>query len=231
MTVCSVRLLWQIGEAIDRYLLWSIYVELEYSIYEVGDEEADEELEQETWKTKYEMYSEMKIDPYAQINAGYILANHLIDDEDHDNEAINFYKNANCVEADRNLFVLYLKREEIGLANEMAQKLLFEYDDGVTWDYISNCMFDMSWEDYSIKNKQDKKKFSFDVMEILEFEDIREEYRGYNPPSDTTNDSAWIPVGVETEVTQTTNHPYTIWHFFKRKYMKNITNYEKMYEE
>ena len=26
MTVCSVRLLWQIGKAIDRYLLWSIYV-------------------------------------------------------------------------------------------------------------------------------------------------------------------------------------------------------------
>ena len=23
--MCSVRLLWQIGEAIDRYLLWSIY--------------------------------------------------------------------------------------------------------------------------------------------------------------------------------------------------------------
>jgi len=25
LTVCSVRLLWQIGEAIERYLLWSVY--------------------------------------------------------------------------------------------------------------------------------------------------------------------------------------------------------------
>ncbi len=74
--------------------------------------EDDSNIEQEKreWMAEYELYSRERDNPYAQINAGYILANHLIDEEDRDDEAIQFYERANCIEAERNLFALYLKR-------------------------------------------------------------------------------------------------------------------------
>lgn len=68
MTVCSVRLLWQIGEAIDRYLLWSIYYPLMYlfgknsmpdvdnlltSFYQLDDEAREEVIETIQFKLQY----------------------------------------------------------------------------------------------------------------------------------------------------------------------------------
>lgn len=48
--------------------------------------------------------------------------------------------------------------------------------------------------------------------------DTKEEYRGYNPPSDPTATAKWLPVGVDYSVCgdTCTNHPYTVWHLYKR---------------
>ena len=111
----------------------------------------------------------------------------------------------------------------------MAYKLLYIENDDVTWNYISNCLFDMSWDEYCFDNEQSKENFLFDVNEMIELEDTHQEYRGANPPSFRTKDSAWLPVGIDFEVTETTDHPYTIWHLYRRRFWKRITDYEMMY--
>ena len=203
-------------------------VKLEFATYKYDlTVEYVVESEEEKWKAKYELYSKEQDDAYSQINAGYILVNHLMGEENRDDEAIELYKSANCVEADRNLFALLLKREETDLAEEIAYKLLYIYDDDATWNYISNCLFNMSWDDYCIEYKQSKENFNFDVIKMFELEDTNQEYRGYNPPTDPTENSVWVSVGVDFEE----NHPYTIWHFYRSRFMKEIMNYEMMYEE
>lgn len=55
--------------------------------------------------------------------------------------------------------------------------------------------------------------------------DSGQEYRGYNPPSDPTATSKWLPVGVDFDVcgATCTNHPYTIWHLYKRNGTSHAT--------
>lgn len=177
----------------------------------------------------YDIYAERN-ETIAKLNLGYIYANGLSYVGEDIEKAEKCFKEADCIEAKRNLFILYIESDRGEDAKNLLINLLWNIDDNVTWDYIANCLYGQSWDEYQNENNIDKSQFSFDFSLLYEWEDTNGEYRGYNPPSGTMQ-TRWVCRGVDFAVGEGVNHPYIIYGSQTRKYAKEISIMSSMYYE
>lgn len=179
--------------------------------------------------TAYDLYKERE-EKVSLINIGYIYAhgNSYVGKDIEKAEAA--YIKANCVEAKRNLFVLYIENGMTEKAKGLCMELLWSIDDEVTWDYISNCLYEKSWESYKEEMGITKEEFSFDLSQLHEWEYSDSYYRGYNPPSDTDR-KRWIIQGMDFDSGEGYNHPYFVYRAQVRTYAIGIENMESLYFE
>ncbi len=88
----------------------------------------------------YDIYSESD-EKVAMINLGYIYANGYAYVGKNVERAEEYYVKADCTEAKRGLFILYLENGMMEKAQAVCSDLLWEIDDKLTWDYIANCLY------------------------------------------------------------------------------------------
>lgn len=163
----------------------------------------------------------------ARINLGYIYENGISYVGENLEKAEEYYKELDCIEAKRGLLSLYLKsqREEIV---ELFADLLWGECDEKTWDYVSLCLFDLSWYDYSRENGCSKDEFSFRISDLYEFEKTNEYYKGYNPPQDSEI-IKWILTDIKSVINENSFHSYCIYEKYVAKYSKYISNLSCLY--
>lgn len=181
------------------------------------------------FNTAYSVFKESE-ETVALINMGYIYAYGVAYVGEDSQKAEECYQKAGCVEADRNLFILYLDEGMVDEAVQKCKELLWTWDDNITWDYIANCLYQKSWAEYQEEMGCAKADFSFDINLLYEWEYIDNYYRGYNPPSNTQR-MQWIIQGVDFEVGDGVNHPYCVYREQMRTYTMNIETMESMYYE
>lgn len=181
----------------------------------------------EDYNYAYEIYTcdKMKDNKLGLINLGYIYAHGYSYIGVDYQKAEECYIHADCVEAKRNLLILYLEsRADADKIINILTELLFQIDDDITWNYITYTLYDESLETYIENNS--KEDLSFELDELFQWEDSGQTYMGSCPPSDTSN-SRWIPVGVDwQELT-----PYSIYKVQEVRYHKYITLIESLYYE
>ena len=183
----------------------------------------------EDFDTAYQIFKD-KEDQVALVNLGYIYANGLSYVGEDIRRAEECYINADCIEADRNLLILYLKNEMVDEMINKCKELLWLTDDAATWDYITNCLYQETWMEYQEETGCTKEEFSFDLNRLYEWEYIDEYYTGFNPPSDTVI-MQWVLQGVDFETSDERFHPYCIYRAQMRVYAIDVQMMEKMYYE
>lgn len=176
-----------------------------------------------------DLYKERE-EPIASINIGYIYAHGLSYVGKDIQKAEEYYLKAGCIEADRNLFILYLENGMVDEAVQKCTELLWTLNDDITWDYIANCLYQKSWDEYQEETGCTKEKFSFDMNLLYEWEYIDNYYRGANPSSDTQR-MRWILQGDDFEVGDGENHPYSIYRAQICVYAMRVEMMETMYYE
>lgn len=181
------------------------------------------------YDTAFDLYKERE-EPVASINIGYIYAHGLSYVGEDIQKAEEYYLKAGCIEADRNLFILYLENGMVDEAVQKCTELLWTLDDDITWDYIANCLYKKSWVDYQEETGCTKADFSFDMNFLYEWKYIDNYYRGYNPPSNTAS-MQWILQGVDFDVGDGVNHPYSVYRAQMRVYAMGVNVIENMYYE
>ena len=179
--------------------------------------------------TAFDLYKDRE-EKVALINIGYIYAhgNSYVGKDVEKAEAA--YMSANCIEAKRNLFILYIENEMREEAKGLCMELLWSIDDEVTWDYLSNCLYQKPWKSYEEEMEVSKKEFSFILDQLYEWNDSDSYYRGYNPPSNTER-KCWKYQGTDFESGEGYNHPYFVYRAQVRTYAKGIENMEALYFE
>lgn len=115
-------------------------------------------------------------------------------------------------------------------AKEKCVELLWNLDADITWDYISNCLYQKSWDEYQEEMRCIKAEFSFDMNQLYEWEYIDNYYEGYNSPSNTAR-MQWIIQGIDFEVGDGVNHPYAVYRAQMRVYAMGVEMMESMYCE
>lgn len=166
----------------------------------------------------------------ALLNLGYILAHGLSYVGEDVQKAEEYYHKADCIEAERNLFIFYLDNGMKEEAQEKCKELLWTLSDDVTWDYITNCIYQKSWNDYQEETGNTKDDFTFDFNDLYEWKYIDNYYQGYNPPSDTSR-IRWIFQGMDTESGNKMNHSYCIYREQIRVFSVGVDKMENMYYE
>lgn len=177
----------------------------------------------------YNIYKECEAQ-IALLNLGYIYANGLSYVGKNIEKAEDAYIQADCVEAKRGLLILYIENGMMQKAQDICKELMWVLDDSVTWDYILNCIYEQSWEEYQKEHDIAKLDFLFDFNLMYEWEYIDNYYRGYNPPSDTER-TRWIFQGVDFDVSNGNNHPYIIYREQIRRYTNGIDSMASLYYE
>lgn len=181
------------------------------------------------FNTAYHIFKESK-EAVALINMGYIYTYGFSYVGEDIQKAEECYQKADCVEADRNLFILYLKNGMMDEAVDKCVELLWTWDDNVTWDYIANCLYQKTWVEHQEETGCTKADFSFDINLLYEWKYIDNYYRGYNPPSNTAS-MQWILQGVDFDVGDGVNHPYSVYRAQMRVYAMGVNVIENMYYE
>lgn len=179
--------------------------------------------------TAFDLYKDRE-EKVALINIGYIYAHGNSYVGKDIEKAEESYVKANCIEAKRNLLILYIENEMTEKAKGLCMELLWAIDDEVTWDYISNCLYQKSWDSYKEEMGITKKDFSFNLSQLREWEYSDSYYNGYNPPSDTEG-KRWIIQGMDFESGEGYNHPYFVYRAQVCTYAKGIENMESLYFE
>lgn len=101
------------------------------------------------------------------------------------------------------------KKVQVGVQPAVYEKVVFTYPEQVQ----------VGTHDYKVCTAYNYVVTGNTITQVSgDWYDSGQEYRGYNPPSDPTATSKWVPVGVDFDKCgQTcTNHPYTVWHLYKR---------------
>lgn len=101
------------------------------------------------------------------------------------------------------------KKVQIGTQAAVYEKVTFTYSE----------LAQVGTHDYKVCTDYDYVVTGSTITKVSgDWYDSGETYRGYNPPSDATATSKWVPVGVDFDVCgdTCTNHPYTVWHLYKR---------------
>lgn len=175
----------------------------------------------------FDIYSCSKLQDteVALINLGYIYANGLSYEGINIEKAEECYNKVNCIEAKRNLLALYIKTNNEN-KKELFDNLLREENDDITWNYVSKCLYNQTWETFSTENGIVKDEFVFNISELYKLEETGEYYRGYNPPEDT-DISKWIIENLnhDTESPKT----YFTYQLYKIVYSKYINELENLY--
>lgn len=179
--------------------------------------------------TAFDLYKEREAKD-ALINMGYIYAYGYSYMGEDIQKAEEYYIKANCVEAKRNLLILYIENEMDEKVKKLCAELLWSIDDAITWDYISNCLYKKSWDSYQEEMGITKEDFSFNINQLYEWEYSDSYYRGENPPSDTTR-KRWIIQGIDFESGEGYNHSYSVYRAQVRSYAIGIENMESLYFE
>lgn len=177
----------------------------------------------------YDIYIESD-EQIALLNLGYIYANGISYVGEDKKKAEECYKKANCLEAKRNLLIFYLENERVEEAQILFVELLWGIDDKVTWDYVANCLFNQSWDEYQAENGIEKETFSFDFSKLYEWEETDNYYRGFNPPGDTIQ-TRWIWQGTDFDTSGESNHSYDVYRAQRCVFTKGWDTMQCMYYE
>jgi hypothetical protein len=185
----------------------------------------------ENYDYAFDIYTlpQMKKYNVAMLNLGYIYENGLsYVGQDYDN-AKECYLIFDCIEAERNLLSLYIKKDDRddSLMDILIDLLWNKYDD-ITWDYIALSLFDESWSEYSEEQAVSKDEFTFKLNDLYEFEYTNNYYNGYNPP-ENTNFSFWALQSVDIVKDETHNYPCPLYREMKSRAIKNIELLDKLY--
>lgn len=181
----------------------------------------------EDYNYAYDIYrlDQMKKSKVALINLGYIYANGLAYEDIDFEQAEKYYLNADCVEAKRNLLVLYLDfREDEEKIIALIDDLLWQENDEVTWDYMTRIIYGLSLENYLQENY--KEDFTYDISLLFQWEYSGQKYEGQNPPFDNER-SRWIAVGMEW----IDDTPYSVYEEQQIKYSIYLNLLENIYYE
>lgn len=101
------------------------------------------------------------------------------------------------------------KKVQVGTLPAVYEKVSFTYPE----------LYQVGTHDYKVCTEYKYIVTGNTITQINgDWYDSGQEYRGYNPPADPTATAQWLPVGVDYDVCGETcaNHPYTIWHLYKR---------------
>lgn len=156
-----------------------------------------------------------------------IYANFEEASEDNIQKAIDYYKAANTVEADRNLLALYLKNRMDDEALSLMNSLL-EQKDIIVCDFVSFSLFGKP-ADQSATEQLFINANADNIMSLMfEWIDTTNYYRGFNPPTDSAL-SRWIFQGTDFTVSGSANHPYSVYREQRAKCAEYISTLEKTY--
>ncbi|MDD6223955.1 MAG: hypothetical protein PUB18_03040 [bacterium] len=104
---------------------------------------------------------------------------------------------------------LGFKKVQIGKKNAVYEKVVFTYPQ----------LVQVGTHDYKVCTGYNYVVTGTTITQVSgDWQNTGQEYRGYNPPSNPSSTSKWVPVGVDYSVcgSSCTNHPYTIWNLYTR---------------